>query len=76
MTTVVRRSAMLRYCDSCMRLRIGRGERYLVHTSFPGAGDEAGYATQAGHTVRMAECADCATRHGRGSLLTSGPEAS
>ena len=68
-TAVVRRSSRLRYCDSCMRLRIGRGERYLVHTVFPGVGDVAGYATTAGHPVRFAECAECASTHGRGTLV-------
>lgn len=43
------------------------GEVYLEWTEFPGG--EAGYADSAGHPVRMAECADCATRYGRADLL-------
>lgn len=43
------------------------GETYLLHKAFPG--DEAGYATNAGHPVTIAECSDCAKRYGRGDLL-------
>lgn len=43
------------------------GEVYLEWTEFPGG--EAGYADYAGHPVRMAECADCASRYGRADLL-------
>lgn len=43
------------------------GEVYLQHTEFPGG--DAGYADAAGHPVRVAECADCATRYGRGHLI-------
>jgi hypothetical protein len=45
------------------------GELYLVHTAYPGPGDDAGWATAAGCPVRLAECSDCATRYGRGELL-------
>lgn len=43
------------------------GELYVEWTEFPGG--EAGYATAAGHPVRLAECADCAIRYGRGHLI-------
>jgi hypothetical protein len=36
------------------------GSVYLEHTSFPG--HDSGYATQAGHPVRLKECAECAER--------------
>ena len=45
------------------------GELYVEHTSFPGPGDDAGYATAAGHPVRLAECRACAERYGRGHLF-------
>jgi hypothetical protein len=69
-TTVRRRVA--RTCHECSwgRCRIiHSGETYLEHKSFPGAGDDAGWATSAGHPVRLAECSDCAIRYGRGELL-------
>lgn len=47
------------------------GDVYLEHTSFPGPGDEEGYATEAGHPIRIAECAECAIRYGRDELVTS-----
>lgn len=50
------------YCPT-----IQPGQVYLEHTEFPGG--DAGYATAAGHPVRLAECADCATRYGRAHLL-------
>jgi hypothetical protein len=34
------------------------GDRYLIATDYPGSG--IGYATQAGHPVRMRFCRDCA----------------
>lgn len=51
---------------------IAPGEVYLEHTSYPGPGDEAGYATGAGHPVRIAECSECAEMYGRGELLEAG----
>jgi hypothetical protein len=48
------------------------GDVYLVHTTFPRL-DDLGYATAAGHPVRFAECAYCATRYGRAELLKGTP---
>lgn len=44
------------------------GEVYIEHTEYPG-GDYTEYADTAGHPVRIAECADCATRYGRADVL-------
>lgn len=67
MTAARRRVARsFRRCDGCDR-GIAPGDTYLVHTDFPGS--SAGYATHAGHPVRMAECEVCATRYGRAALL-------
>jgi hypothetical protein len=46
---------------------IAPGQVYLEHKSFPGSDD--GWGDAAGHPVRMAECADCATRYGRADAL-------
>ena len=40
------------------------GNRYLVHTEFPGD-DGGGFADSAGHPVRLVECAKCAVLNGR-----------
>ncbi|MCZ4557933.1 hypothetical protein O4215_20440 [Rhodococcus maanshanensis] len=61
----VARKARLACGGYCRRIQ--PGEVYLEHTEFPGG--DAGYADAAGHPVRMAECADCARRYGRGPLL-------
>lgn len=53
------------HCTHCRVIE--PGETYLECTEFPGA--DAGYADTAGRPVRMAECADCATRYGRAHLL-------
>lgn len=50
------------YCPT-----IQPGEVYLEVVEFPGG--ESGYATSAGHPVRMAVCAPCALRNGSGILL-------
>jgi hypothetical protein len=42
------------------------GDVYVESTSFPG--HDSGYATHAGHPVRMALCARCAHRFGYGDL--------
>src|SRR5690349_20563113 len=69
-TTRRRVARTSRPCGSCPEYaRIQPGDVYLEHTAFPGPGDDAGYATTAGHPVRLAECADCARRFGRGELL-------
>lgn len=70
MTTTSRRLVARKrhLCESCPEYRaIEPGEAYLRHTAFPG--DDAGYATYAGHPVSMPECASCAIGNGRGDLL-------
>jgi hypothetical protein len=42
--------------------RINPGDVYVESTSFPG--HDSGYATSAGHPVRMALCARCALGYG------------
>lgn len=49
--------------------QIQPGELYIEWTEFPGG--DAGYATAAGHPVRMAECRGCAERYGRGPLIVA-----
>ncbi len=64
-TTVPRKSRKPRKC-SCGN-RIGIGDMYVEHTTFPG--DDSGYADDAGHPVRIAECRPCAERYGRSVLF-------
>jgi hypothetical protein len=72
MTVTRRRLARKRhYCDCGIAIAVGHV--YLEHTAFPGLGDDAGYATAAGHPVRLAECAPCAKRYGRDDLLGDVP---
>ena len=54
------------YCPT-----IQPGEVYLEVVEFPGG--ESGYATSAGHPVRMAVCARCACASGNGHLLGDMP---
>jgi hypothetical protein len=61
-----RRPACGGYCPA-----IQPGDVYLEHTEFPG--DDMGWASAAGHPVRHAECAACATRYGRAHLLNPTP---
>lgn len=71
-TTIRRRVARVRHiCPGCPDYAgaIEPGEVYLEHKAFPG--DDAGFATAAGHPVRMAECGHCASRYGRGELLAA-----
>ena len=63
-TTKRCKSRKVRKCPGCRTPgKIQPGDYYLMHTEFPGG--DAGYADAAGHPVRMAECAECATRYGR-----------
>ena len=62
-------------CDSC-RITIDPGSTYLTHTAL--AGDdyyEDTYDTAtmkpAKRPIRFNECADCATRYGRGDLIAA-----
>ena len=65
----VRRVARRGRAASCGHA-VPAGAVYLVHTAFPG-GDDAGYASTAGHPVQLDECGDCATRYGRADLLVA-----
>lgn len=64
--TVARKAWAARRCGWTSH-PIKPGDVYLMHTEFPGG--DAGYADAAGHPVNMPECADCATRYGRGDLI-------
>lgn len=64
--TVARKARAARRCGWTSH-PIKPGDVYLMHTEFPGG--DAGYADAAGHPVNMPECADCATRYGRGDLI-------
>ncbi|MCB5280343.1 hypothetical protein [Arthrobacter sp. ES1] len=74
MSVTVRRKARKAHrCDSCGRAgAIQPGDAYLVHTAL--AGDEFGYHEygDGNRPRRSNECAECATRYGRGQLL-AGP---
>ena len=67
--TVRRRTARKPHYAPCCRQWIKPGDVYLEHKEFPGG--DAGYADNAGHPVRMPECAECARRYGRGHLLAA-----
>ena len=69
--TVRLRRARKHHKCPCERA-IQPGEQYLEHKEFPGG--KAGYADEAGHPVRVAECYRCAVRHGRESLFTEGKD--
>lgn len=58
-----RRSRRSRRCESCLSV-IHRHEVYVEHVMSPWHGDVGTNDWQ-----RVAECADCATRYGRGPLL-------
>lgn len=73
--TVARKARKVRYCDGG-RHRIEPGSVYLTHTAL--AGDdyyEDSYDTAtmkpAKRPIRFNECADCATRYGRGDLIAA-----
>lgn len=63
--SIARTSRKDRTCP-CGRV-IRRGDRYVEHLEFPGG--ESGYADDAGHPVRLPECAPCAYRAGRAALV-------
>lgn len=63
-TTTRRVARKGRQCETGYRCqRILPGDVYLEHKEFPGS--DAGFADAAGHPVRLAECANCASRSGR-----------
>lgn len=68
-TTVRRKARKAHRCGWGSCRTIQPGEAYLIHTTFPG--DDSGYATTAGHPIKIAECSDCATRYGRAELLAA-----
>lgn len=62
-----RRKARLRHrCETCLR-GILPGSIHLLHVAFPGHE----YAAQNGQPEQVRECAECATKYGRGQLLES-----
>lgn len=66
MTAVRRVARKRRYCNGCDRRSIAPGQSYLSGTVFPGHD-----ANTTPVPMRLAECADCATRYGRSHLLES-----
>ncbi|SUA47240.1 Uncharacterised protein [Nocardia africana] len=52
-------------CDNLIR----PGDLYLASKDYPGS--DLGYADAAGHPVRIAECRQCAERHGRSDMFTA-----
>jgi len=73
--TVCRKARKVHRCDGCDRPgKIQPGDRYLTHTAL--SGDDA-YRDSldrltlkpANRPQRYSECAECATRYGRGPLL-------
>lgn len=64
-TKAIRKARKKHWCGSCDG-QIQPGESYLTHTAFPS--DEVHYwVSQV--PMRIAECAKCASRYGRGDLL-------
>lgn len=61
--TTARQCRKHRTCDSC-RGSIAEGDRYLSHVATPNAPD-----LNNERWWTLAECAECATRYGRGDLL-------
>lgn len=67
--TVVRRARKQRPCgDSWCSVTIKRGDLYLEHVVSPGHVDLSNTGWR-----RLAECAECATRYGRGHMLVGKP---
>lgn len=68
MPTQVRRTARkARRCDGCgLAGKIQPGDAYLAGTWFP---SDDGFHYVKRVPVRLAECADCALRYGRGEIL-------
>lgn len=74
-TKVIRKARKTHRCDSCTRAgKIQPGDSYLTHTAL--RGDEFGYHDYVdGRKIpmRSTECAECASRYGRGPLLEAQP---
>ena len=77
--TARRKSRKVRRCDGCDRAgKIQPGDFYLTHTALRGDDlyhDALDRRTlkPANRPLRYAECAECATRYGRGELLAPSP---
>jgi hypothetical protein len=66
-TTAARRARKARRCDGCGRPgKIQPGDTYLAGTIFP-SDDAFHYVKRV--PARLAECAECAYRYGRGELI-------
>jgi hypothetical protein len=66
-TKAVRKARKAHRCDGCDRPgKIRPGDAYLAHTLFPT--DETHHWVKQ-VPMRFAECAECATRFGRGDLV-------
>ena len=73
-TKVVRKARKAHHCDGCWG-QIQPGEAYLTHTAL--AGDDYYEDARDRETfkpakcpIRTKECAECATRYGRGDLIS------
>lgn len=73
-TRLIRKARKAHRCDRC-RGQIQPGDAYLTHTAL--AGDDYYHDALDRHTlkpanspIRIKECAECATRYGRGEILT------
>ncbi|MEV5538501.1 hypothetical protein AB0L13_16720 [Saccharopolyspora shandongensis] len=53
------------YCDGCARYAIKPGQRYRKGKASPGTD----LINEGPHWAIFRECADCATRYGRGHLI-------
>lgn len=66
-TKLIRKARKAHRCDGCDRPgKIQPGDTYLASTVFP-TDDSHHWVRRV--PMRFAECADCATRYGRGPLL-------
>ena len=72
-TKAIRKARKAHYCDMCSG-KIQPGDAYLTHTAL--SGDDYYHDALDRHTlkpancpIRLKECADCASRCGRGELL-------
>lgn len=67
--TTVRRARKIRRCNDCGAVAIKPGDLYLETVVSPGHADLGNTRWR-----RIAECAGCGRRYGRGHMLTSGPD--
>lgn len=77
--TIRRKARKARRCDGCDRPgKIQPGDFYLTHTALAGDDDYHDRVDRltlkpVNRPQRYAECAECATRYGRGPLLEAKP---